>query len=759
MSVFKQLRHSLAWLPIPILIGLTDVGIAEGLAIEEVIVVAQKRSQPIQKIPASVTAISNLDIVHSGIRDIFDLAEQIPALDVFQNAGPINTSFRIRRIGNEANIPNFEPAVGLFVDGAFRTRSGVGVGDLLDIERVEVLRGPQSSLYGKSTTAGLVSIITKRPTHEFEAFGEISAGRVEGAETVGSIATKLAVSGPLSESTSARLSGSFSDHDHTMRNLFGNDNSQDMTRYSLRTQFLYSPDQELEVLLSLDQFVIDSANTGDADIDEGVMLAAINTSFGVPCPTNANNDRLFCSNRAGVVNLDARSATLNIVFDNGGYKITSISAYEGYEMLRSFDADQLNIELLDIVDRQDSASYSQELRIASPIEKSTEWMGGAYFYQNDFGRGDPVWPTAILGPAAPLIELMPGVPFGQPGDSGILTSDTDSKHFSVFGEVVWNVSERFKLTASARLLSEEKQSIIVNTANHSTPTLITVGLAPPSASASLSRDTDALTWNVSGQYQWSDEVMAYAVIAKGFKSGGFNAGFGNAPAASREFGDEEVVSYEVGLKTMLLDRHLRLNASIFSAEYDDFQSAGFVGLRFLVNNAEKVDVSGVELDLQTLFSDRLFGGLSVSYVDAKYGLYTGGACHTGRTPDNADNTACLLTGSALPLAPRLKAAANVSVEQPTPIGELYSRLDWSWTDRYHTNATLDPRHLQSSYSLLNLRAGLRFKNTDLSIWVRNAGDETFVMQDGPTNLFARDPAFARFLGEPRSYGVTVRAQW
>ena len=134
-----------------------------GQVLEEVIVTAQKREQPVQDIPFSISAISGQKMQDAGLENIFNLAHKIPSLEITHNAGTINTSFRIRRIGNEANIPNFEPAVGLFVDGAFRNRSGVGIAGLIDIERIEVLRGPKSTLYGKNTTAGVINIITRRP--------------------------------------------------------------------------------------------------------------------------------------------------------------------------------------------------------------------------------------------------------------------------------------------------------------------------------------------------------------------------------------------------------------------------------------------------------------------------------------------------------------------------------------------------------------------------------------------------------------------
>jgi iron complex outermembrane receptor protein len=727
--------------------------------IEEIFVFAQKRTQSLQDVPTSVSVLSGERIELAGIQDVFEVAREVPSFTVIQNTSPIATSFRIRRIGNEPNIPNFESAVGLFVDGAYRTRTGVAAGDLFDIERIEVLKGPQTALHGKNTTAGLVSIITKQPTDSFELSGRASLGQIEGYDSADMFRVDAAVSGPLTDGLSARLSGSYFNHGHTMKNLFVPDDSQDMNRYSLRGQLLYSPSDHIDARLVLGRFVIDSANNAEFEIDEGIAFAATNAAFGVPCPQSSSTDRAFCNNHAVVTDLKADDATVIVNLERNDYEWSSITGYEEYDFLRDFDADQLNINVVNLNDPQSSKSFSQELRVASPDSEDVEWLSGVYYYHNEYSEGDPVLPSIVLGSDAPFLQLPTGDPFGQPGDAGIVWSKSKTEHFSIFGNITWQLTETFELTAGARWQSEDKSSVIVNSANHSTPTLITLILAPASGSADLSRDTDGWSWNLAAQYQWSEDFMGYLSASRGFKSGGFNARFTPTPGASREFDDETVMSYEVGTKTMLLDDRVRLNASVFHVRYDDFQSAGFVSLRFRVNNAERVEVSGFELDMAALLGDSLTVSTSISYADARYDLYTRGACYFNRMPDNADGTGCVLTGSALPFAPKWKTWLNLEYERPVSLGTLHAGADWAWIGRHNTNATLDPRHVQDAYSLINLRAGVRFDRFDVYAWVKNLDNETFVLQDGPTNLFAGDPAFARFLGAPRSYGMTLRANW
>lgn len=727
--------------------------------IDEIYVVAQKRTQSLQDVPVAVSVLSGERILLAGIEDMFDVASEISALTVVQNTSPMNISFRLRRIGNEPNIPNFEPAVGLFVDGAFRTRTGVGSGDLFDIERIEVLKGPQSVLYGKNTTAGLVSIFTRQPTDSFELSARASFGQIEGYDSADMYRVNAAVSGPLTDSLKGRLSGSYFNHGHTMKNLFVADDSQDMNRYSLRGQLSYEPSDKIDARLILGRYVIDSANASEFEIDGGIALAATNAAFGVPCPSSSATDRAFCNNRAVITDLGANDATLLVDFDMNNYALSSITGYEDYDTLRDADIDQLNINVIDLVHRQSSESFSQELRINSPKKGAVEWLSGVYYYRNDYFRGDPVLPSIVLGSEAPFLQLPNGLPFGQPGDAGILKSTTKTEHFSVFGNLTWQPSENFVLTAGARWQTEDKSSVIVNAANHSTPTLITLILAPASGSANLSRDTNGWSWNLAAQYHWFDNLMGYVSASRGFKSGGFNAGFTPTPGASREFDDETVVSYELGAKTMLFNDRVRLNAALFHAEYDDYQSAGFVSLRFRVNNAEQVEVSGMELDIDALLSENLTVSTSISYADARYDLYTRGACYFNRMPDNSDGTACVLSGSSLPLAPKWKTWLNLEYERAVNVGTIHAGADWTWIDRHNSNSTLDPRHVQGPYSQFNLRGGLRFGRYDVFAWINNIDDETVVLQSGPTNLFAGDPAFAQFLGTPRSYGLTLSANW
>ena len=728
--------------------------------IEEVIVTAQKRAQSQQDVPIAISALTAEALTNAGVQDMFDVARQVPSLGVQQNLNPLHTQFRIRGVGNFGNIPNFEPAVAYFVDGAFRARSGLALGDLVDIDRIEVLKGPQSTLYGKNSSAGVVAVYTQEPGDALSLTGEIKAGNVEGGSDAATWQAKAAVSGPVSDSIRLGLSGSYFDQDFLFDNLFTGDGSNETSRYGLRGQMTAQVSDAFKLRLIVGHRKIsDSKGAGDGDFFYGAAPAAINAAFGVTCPDNDPENRRVCRNFAGETALDATEATLIGTLEfAGGYELTSLTSWDEYDMTKELDADQLNVYLFDVNDRQAGDAIQQELRIASPTGGAVDWLGGAFYYQSDFERGYRKGRDMfVVGTAGPFVPLVPGIPFGQPGNAGSLLSATETEYFGVFGQAAWHASGRFSVTAGGRWQTESNDTAVRHTVNHATPSVVTVALLPATVDADLSRDTDAFTWSVAPQYFFTDDVMGYVTASYGFKSGGFNGGWGRTLAVQREFKDEVVDHYEAGLKAMLLDRRLQLNLAAFYSDFTDFQEAGFVSLQFLVTNAPEVSAKGLELDLVTKLGESWTAELGATYAKAEFDDFTGGACYPGRAPNPATGD-CDLTGEALANAPELKTHAALQYERSTSFGSLYARTDWTWTDEYFTNPNHDPRQLQSSFSLLDARAGVRFGQWDVSIWGENLFDETYVTQSLVSNLFTGDPAFQTFLGLGRSYGITARVR-
>ena len=762
------------------------------IVLEEIQVMARKQTESMQDVPVAIAAVTAEQVSAAGIRDVGDLTVLVPSLVVTSNSNPFNTSYRIRRIGNEGNIPDFEPDTGLFIDGAYRSRSGLGLGDLADIEQIEVLRGPQSTLYGRNVTAGAISVMTAKPSQTFGMQGELTAGNdaLNGFRGF--------VTGGLTDSLSARLSLTGTRRDPIADNLIGED-SDDLNQYSVRAQLLFEPTDALSVRL------IGSHTERDmkpllADMHYGPGVSAlVNAVVANPAALGAADGPALAN---GIINGDAQpildndplnrrvqalaplgfvqrsdEAIASLQYDLGAVTLTSITSYDTYEIAQSWnDAGQTGLDLVSYRDFQTGDTLSQELRLSSQASDRLSWLAGLYFYDNSFERGDEDRHEFVLGEAIDELGVaaglaspaLPDVPvFGLPGDTGDFHEISDSRSYGGFAQSTWDATERLALTLGLRYTLEEKEVSLVNTPFTTAPgplaglSLPVRTLTPAASSFALDDSWEAVTGTFSTVYRFTPDVMMYASAATGFKGGGYNGGFGNTPLAKRPFDSEDVTSYELGVKSDIGDR-VRLNATAFLSDYQDFQSASFVGLQFLVNNAEKVRVQGLEADLTARLSEGFTLDLSATYAEATYERYTQGSCYTGRTPDDPLTGACDLSGQALPFAPKLTATAGLQWEHSFNAGRLFSRLDGSWIGEQNVTSELDPNHgKQDAYGLMNFRLGWSRDTWEIFGWVRNLTDETYVTQTAQSNLFAslQDGTYQNYLGAPRSFGVTLLARY
>ena len=722
------------------------------LVIEEVIVTAQKRQQALEDVPIVVSVLDSDFIRDVGIVGLEDLQNYIPSLLMERNTNPFATTTRIRGIGNLGNIPNFEPAVGLFVDGAFRSRTGIGMGDLLDVERIEILHGPQSTLYGKNVTAGVVSIVTKRPTDEFEGMLEGSAG------SDNEYALKAFISGPMGDAVSGRLSALARSRDGLTYDLNRQDDMNEVDQLAVRGQLLAELTDRLSVLAILGYS--DKGNNLKCcapDTLYGPVSSAFITALtGRPPADNDPTNRLIEHNDVYRFEGDAAEATLNIEYNFDSATLTSLTSFDTYEFSSSIDAEQSVLDIWTFNDRQKGDTVSQELRLTSTGDGSFEWMGGVYYYDNDFTRGS-------LDPSEPLVELgqhIVPVPLpGAPGDNGYFLGITETRNFSIFSQGTWHLTDRFSITGGVRWFDEEKRFSVDSSVDLAAFPSLALAVAVP-VPLSGKRNTDDVAWDWKVQFFATHSLMTYAAVSRGVKGGGFNADWGALSLEQREFEDEKVLSYELGMKSSFLDRRLTLNATLFQSQYDNFQNASFLGVNFLVRNAEEVTTKGLEIDSTAILAQWLQMNVSATFLEAEYDRFTNGPCYFGRTPDNPADGTCVLDGEGLPSAPDLRVALGALGHWDVGSGELYARADFICTDDVQTNTNLDPRSLQSSYSILNGRLGWRNEQVDVSAWVRNATDENVALVSGAQALFgATDGGLQFFLNDPRLYGLTLRYQF
>jgi outer membrane receptor protein involved in Fe transport len=740
--------------------------------LDTVIVYAQKRAAAIVDVPIGVTTLSDRELAAAGLDDLDALAVHAPVFDLQRSVGAATTTLRIRRIGTLGNVPTLEPAVGLFVDGAYRQRSFLAA-DLLDMGRVEILAGPQSTLYGRNVSAGVVALYTREPPAQPHAWGEVTGGVLDVGNSPGMFDVKAGVGGPLSAAVSASVAGAYSRHGHMLVNaLPGMPDGDDRSRWTWRGQALWAGESlRLRLLAGYSQ---EADDQGESDVylapgSRSATIAATLAQRGLApvCPDNIPANRRTCS--VATNRLDLTAFDLTLIADaslSNGWTLTSTTAYDRYDARREEDdAVQLFAPILYFHDLQEGDAVQEELRVATPVDARTSLLAGIFYYRNTFERGARgAEPT--FGPNGALaFDAVWPVPFALPDQHGVHDSRTQAEYWSAFAEISWKIAQRLDLITGVRWHREDKEASIANSLTQPGASIVANVLTPatsPTGAAvngKVDRSSTALTWSVTPRYRMNDRLMMYATVARGSKPGGFNNGTGNAPLAAREFGDETIRHYELGARASAATGRLEISGTAFRTEYHDYQDAVFVLAQFAVGNAERVDLTGFELAGRAAIGDRTQVDLAASFADLKYARHTAGMCYPGRTPDGSLPLSCDLSGERPLNAPPWELHLGLEHETPVSWGSISARLDWSWTDRYHTAFSADPRLMQDAYHDVGARISARVGSTyEITLWGRNLLDENVVQITGLLNFF-NDTSWQSFLDEPRSYGLTLRARF
>jgi outer membrane receptor protein involved in Fe transport len=410
----------------------------------------------------SVSTLTSVDLENAGINDIAGMAGSLATLDQQRSVSTLTTSLRIRRVGSLGNIPTFEPAVGLFIDGAYRSRSLLGNGDLLDVDHIEVLNGPQSSLYGRSVSAGVVSIYTRKPEKQFGADAELTGGVIDSAKSAGLGRVKISIGGPLSTSLGGSIAAVYSGHGTTFKNaLPDGPDGNDLSRTTLRGQLLWSPNDQFEL-----RFIAGHLQEKDAQGKSDVYfapgapsttVAAMLQQQGSPsCPDNIPRNRTTCSVATNLLDLEATDLTLNLSYRFANdWTLSSLTGWDSYRDERTDDdVGQLFTPLLFYRDSEQSTSVQQELRLSSADSTAVTWLAGLSYYSNEYRRGKD-GDRPMFGPNGslafiPLWQSLLGVPLALPGQLGIHDSGVDTDYYSAFGQVTWALGSYFSVTGNLR---------------------------------------------------------------------------------------------------------------------------------------------------------------------------------------------------------------------------------------------------------------------------------------------------------------------
>ncbi len=707
------------------LIGAVSLAVLAPLAsaqmLEEVVVTAQKREQTLKDVPISISAVSGKTIENRSIDDLASLSSSIPNFFISENQ--IDSTLSIRGV-TTGNNKGFEQSVAMYFDGISYGRSQLIRTPLFDLERVEVLRGPQPTLFGKNAIAGAINITSAKPTEEFE--GKFSASyESEHEESQAS----LVLSGPLSDTLRGRLSASWREMDGWILNeqLKRMEPQRDETY--LRAQLEWDASDALQINVKAESAQFDSYGYAMEALapQDGYSLV-----FAGPIAVETDEDWVRASGDVESIN-EMTNLVVTANYDMNGYTLTSVTGYVEYETDEILDIDYVGLEILDRTNQtEDYSQWSQELRIASPGDEKINFIAGVFFQSGDVDVTDEVYLGSFLSLAGPPVSLMVDSYWDR-------TFAQSSDLYSVFFQTDFQLTDQLELTVGARYSNEDKDGYRKVTIEQ-----LPTNAAPPALLAQLwgavlntgahevsgKRSESSFDPMIRLSYDFNDNITGHVSYTQGSKAGGFDIRGNSVPGTpfvavpgTFEFENEEAENIELGLK-MRWDR-AELNATYYTTEYTDLQTNIFDGtLSFLVQNASSADVEGFEIDGRYLIAEGLEFYASAASLDYKFTDFKDSQCAYGEAPTNG--AYCDRSGETAPYAPETTTNFGLDYERDLGNGLVFdANLNVDTSSEYFITSNLDKNIDEGGYTKYGAQFGIGSEDGKwrVSIIGDNLGDE------------------------------------
>ncbi|MDZ4376364.1 MAG: TonB-dependent receptor [Phenylobacterium sp.] len=737
--------------------------------VETLIVTANKRAENIQDVPMSVTAVSGEFLERTGVNNVTELARFIPSVSISQSNNNRNTTVFVRGIGTSGTNPGIESSVGIFIDGVYILAAGPIQGNLQDIATIEVLRGPQGTLYGRNTPVGAINITSREPSQRNEGMLTARLGNYEDRSLSGY------VGGGLSETLSGRLSFWASDRDGYEENLFTGKDVNGTKQYGVRGRLKWEPTDTITGNFIGYYANIDSAccspETLDASGPGGIatpgFLAAA-AAVGRPFTNFNDRDHVVDDDVVGDNTTDVYgvSAAFDIELP-ANHTLTSITAFNGYEDdIKSLAADGLPQNTATGAQRLRREGYSQELRIASPADQRLSYLGGVYLFSETLTYTS----QTVLGQHAN--RLLPNGRRFTPGDTSTFYYTQDTQSWAMFGQATFSVTDSFRLVGGLRYSYDKKNGFIDASVNP-TASLAARQVFAVNPLGKVKRNEDKITWSATAQYDITPDIMLYALAATGYKTGGFNARTA-AVGVPVEFEAENSETIEIGVKSVLLNNRLVLNADVYRMKLKEFQDSilnPLTGSGFIVANAGDRQVQGFEADAEFRPIRELTIKGSVGYMDAEFTDYSAGQCYAGQPADGTAPGTCNYNGKTPSHSPKWTWSLAGMYQAPLADTGLdfFLNGDISYTSSKFLEPLLDPRGLQESVTLVGLRAGVTPDDGKwrVSAFAKNLFDRNYFVQSTlqPLNAFisaggtAQAQGFVGWYAPPRTYGIEASVRF
>jgi len=747
--------------------GLATTALAadEAPQLAEVVVTAEKRVENVQTVPISVTVVSGEEFTKSNVSGFSDLAKFAPSLTMTAGDQPANSAIVVRGIGTFAFSVAAEPSVLVVVDDVAVGYQAQAFTDLVDIERVEVLNGPQSTLFGKSASAGLVNVTTKAPTDTLTYFGDIKA------TTDNEQRATMSVSGPLTDTLSLRVSAAARHWGGNVNNLTSGGKIDDDRSGGVRAKLQWKPNDNLNAQFTFhfNEDRADCCGVPLVRLDSGAHL------FGVPQLTPAvaiagitpgPENTGVRINQVPIANAEDIGFTSHIAYDFGKVTLLAITGIDQYRLHDLTDWDTTDADTLQyftpFTNTQPAGSspgssaqlhggvlqggrfsvktFSQEFRLASNGQNDFNYLLGTYFSNENlvrnFGRG-------FVGNTKAIANWR---------------GETRYNNYALFGQTQWTFVPKLSLITGLRANREE--------ANYSYDDYYRV-IHFPSFGHSDDNVDNVITGKAGLQFQPTDDIMAFAFYAKGYKGVAYDlvTGLSAAEAASFPVKPEKSNDYEAGLRTEWLNRRLIVNATVYDTEYSDFQVQTIVPNilnSFILTNIPKVRSRGLELESVAQITQNLHATLGYAYTDAHAVDYPVGQCYSGQTaPTTCTGSPAFqnLAGATLPNAPKNKVNISLDYKQALPFVPVDADLSATtfWQSAQNFSIVRDAGTLQAAYGITNFNLMLtpqKFDHLSVSLFCNNAFDRHYAanLSNVRGNWTFPSPAGTAYAQElPRDY--------
>lgn len=702
----------------------------------EIVVTAQRRAESVQKIPIAVSAISGSALASRGAIDLASVGSIVPGFNVSEQVGQARLT--LRGIGVDNLSAGAESSVAFNQDGIFFSRSAAALASFYDVDRIEVLRGPQGTLYGRNATGGSVNIITNRPTFDMHGGVSVTGGNYE------TINAEAYISGPLNDTVAVRLSGQTQNHSGYGQNIVTGTDIDTKHSQAARGQILLKPDDRLSILFGADYYhARDRSNTyhylgaGGFDLaGNPVTPTALLVGGRVP-----SSERDISSVRDPSSRQEFWGARLDISYElSDTMSLRSLSAYRRSDVTVNSDINPLGVDLFPVTRTEKSDQYSQEFQFSWNTDVN-KLVVGAY-YLNETIDGSIVAPLNLRAVGGPDLFVQGFFAGGR------LKTDAAA----AFAQDTYSVTDQLRITLGARYSWERKK--VADQSDFNFADLYSPTNLPRFPVHNDSETFKSFTPKIGIDFDLAPRTLVYASFSKGFKAGTFNLG-STRPALE----PEKVDAYEVGLKSTTVGGRLRANISGFYYDYSDLQVGKVQGQLVVLENAATARIYGVEGEFTAEPVDNLVFGLNASYLHARFRSFITAdqarPAGDGSTLDENGVPAFNLSGNALPQSPNFTIDLSGQYTFELPQGALTVRGESNWSDRVYFSpfnrdvVSQAPYNIQNAFVTYKTNDGLR-----LTAFIRNIGNKT-IRSSGQVATALLGSPIVGFVKPPRTYGLTV----